>query len=91
MARMHSQNGEAPYQNTEHTIGHWLETPTAVGVGRNADETLRILAPHGVDDLLAGRVKPTPSGWRRISEYRLRVQSKNWTSRWPCITIEGLT
>lgn len=68
-----------------------LDLPDWLVPGCAKSPHLRMLAPHGVDDLLAGRVKPTPSGWRRISEYRLRVQSKNWTSRWPCITIEGLT
>lgn len=91
MARMHIENREAAYQNTEDAIGHWLETPTAVGIGMNDDESLRLLAPHGLDDLVAGRVRPTPNGWRKIEEYRLRVASKNWPARWPRVSVEGLT
>ena len=55
------------------------------------DGTLRLLAPHGVADLLAGRVHPTPSGWRKIEEYRARVTAKSWPSRWPKVVVKGLT
>ncbi len=90
MARMHIKNCEGPYSSTEHAIGHWLETPTAVGIGLNADDSLRLLAPHGVGDLLAGRVRPTPNGQRKIEEYRARVAAKNWPARWPRVQVEGL-
>ncbi len=91
MARMHLKNREAPYRSIEHAIGHWLETPTAVGIGMAADDSLYLLAPHGVSDLLAGRVRPTPNGQRKIDEYRARVAAKNWPARWPRIQVEGLT
>lgn len=91
MARMHLKNRDAPYRDTTHAIGHWLETPTAVAVTMDDDGTLRLLAPHGVADLLAGRVHPTPSGWRKIEEYRARVTAKSWPSRWPKVVVKGLT
>lgn len=90
MARMHIKNREPAYSSTEHAIGHWLETPTAVGIGLTADDSLYLLAPHGVADLLAGRVRPTPNGQRKIDEYRARVAAKNWPARWPRVTVEGL-
>jgi len=91
MARMHIKNREAPYSSTEHAISHWLETPTAVGIGLNADDSLRLLAPHGAGDLLAGRVRPTPNGQRKIREYRARVTAKDWPARWTRVIVEGLT
>lgn len=91
MARMHIKNREAPYSSTEHAIGHWLETPTAVGIALTAGDRLRLVAPHGVSDLLAGRVRPTPNGQRKIEEYRARVAAKNWPARWPGVQVEGLT
>uniref|UniRef100_UPI0026017FED nucleotidyltransferase family protein n=1 Tax=Ferrovibrio sp. TaxID=1917215 RepID=UPI0026017FED len=91
MARMHLKNRDEPYRDTADAIGHWLETPTAVAVTMDDDGGLRLLAPHGVADLLAGRVRPTPSGERRIADYRARVMAKDWPSRWPKIVVEGLT
>jgi len=91
MARMHLKNREAAYHDTEHAIGHWLETPTAVGIRLEADGHLTLLAPHGVADLLAGRVRPTPNGQRKIAEYRARVAPKAWPARWPKVVVEGLT
>jgi len=90
MARMHIKNREAAYSSIEDAVGHWLETPTAVGIGVNADDSLRLVAPHGVSDLLAGRVRPTPNGQRKIGEYRARVAAKNWPARWPGVQVEGL-
>jgi hypothetical protein len=91
MARMHLKNGDEPYRDTTDAIGHWLETPTAVAVTMADDGTLRLLAPHGVADLLAGRVRPTPSGRRKPAEYHARVTAKAWPSRWPKVVVEGLT
>lgn len=90
MARMHIKNREAAYSSTEHAIGHWLETPTAVAIRLDADGHLTLLAPHGVEDLLAGRVRPTPNGQRKIIEYRARVAPKAWPTRWPKVVVEGL-
>jgi hypothetical protein len=91
MARMHIKNREVPYSSTEHAVSHWLETPTAVGIALDPDDSLRLVAPHGVSDLLAGRVRPTPNGQRKIEEYRARVAAKNWPARWPRVQVEGLT
>lgn len=90
MARMHVRNGDAAYRDTADAIGHWLETPTAVAVTLAADGRLRLIAPHGAGDLLAGRVRPTPSGRRKIGEYRARVTEKSWTAHWPRLRIEEL-
>lgn len=91
MARMHVKNGDPPYRDTEDAVAHWLETPTAVCIRLEADDTLTLMAPHGVADLLAGRIRPTPSGLRRIADYRDRIAAKRWPQRWPLITVEGLT
>jgi hypothetical protein len=90
MARMHIKNREPAYRDTAHAISQWLETPTAIGISLTADDQLRLVAPHGVEDLLAGRVRPTPNGQRKIKEYRARVAQKNWPLRWPRVQVEGL-
>ncbi len=86
-ARMHLRNGDAPYRSTEDAMRHWLETPTAVAVRLEADGSLAILAPFGLDDLLAMRGAPTPAGRAKPDQYRERMQAKDWPARWPGVTL----
>ena len=78
-ARMHERNGDAPYRDTEDALGHWLETPTAVGARLSAGDELEILAPLGLADRFALAVRPTPharSRRDRLKAYRLRTAQK---------------
>ncbi len=90
-ARMHWRNGDLPYASTEDALRFWLETPTCVAVRLEGDDTLTLLAPHGLEDLFALAVRPTPSGRRQHDAYRRRMREKNWTTRWPRLRIEGLS
>lgn len=90
-ARMHMRNDDQPYRDTADAIAHWLETPTAVAVRLRADDRLILIAPHGVADLLAGRVRPTPRGQSKPEEYRARLAAKGWQRHWPGLTIEDVT
>ena len=87
-ARMHLKNGDAPYRDTCDAICHWLETATCVAVRLDPDGGLRLLAPFGLDDLLDLRLRPTPSGRRRIDAYRQRLDGKDWPRCWPRLTVE---
>jgi len=82
-ARMHLRNGDAPYAGTADALRFWLETPTAVAIRIDDDGAPTLLAPFGVEDLLAMVCRPTPQGWRRLSAYRARVDEKSWPARWP--------
>ncbi len=90
-ARMHAGNGDLPYRDTADAIANWLETPTAVAVRLEPDNRLHIIAPHGLDDLLALRVRPTLAGQRRIAAYHARMAAKNWAATWPNVVVEGPT
>lgn len=90
-ARMHLRNGDAPYESTENALRFWLETPTCVAIRLESDDTISVLAPHGLGDLFSLVVQPTPSGRRRLDAYRRRMIDKNWSARWPRLRIEGLT
>lgn len=90
-ARMHLGNGDAPYRDTQDAVAHWLETPTAVAVRLLADGAITLLAPYGLADLMAMRVRPTPAGQRRIAAYRQRMAMKDWPAIWPGVVVEGLT
>ena len=86
-ARMHRHNRERPYGATAPAIAHWIETPTCVAVRLAADDTLTLIAPLGLDDLVRGRVRPTPAARRKMPIYRRRLATKRWRQAWPGLTI----
>ncbi|MDP6708114.1 MAG: nucleotidyltransferase family protein [Alphaproteobacteria bacterium] len=86
-ARMHLRNGDPAYRDTTDALRHWLETATAVAVRLDAEDRLHLAAPHGLDDLLALRLRPTPAGRRRPEQYRGRVAAKDWQGLWPKLEL----
>jgi hypothetical protein len=86
-ARMHLDNGDAPYASTEDALRHWLETPTCVAVRLTAADKLEVVAPWGLDDLFAMIVRPTPRGRERQTLYRRRVEEKQWSKTWPRVRV----
>lgn len=86
-ARMHMRNGDQPYSSSRDAIAHWLETPTCVAVTLMDEGDLRLIAPHGVDDLLSLNVRATSSGIRKTDIYTKRIRAKNWVRTWPKLKI----
>ena len=86
-ARMHRRNNNLPYHDTSDALGHWLETPTCVAVRLDANDDLRLIAPHGIDDLVRLRIRPTPAARRRMPVYRQRLRRKNWRKNWPALSV----
>ena len=82
-ARMHLHNGDPPYRDTAHAMNFWLETCTAVGLRLEEDDSITLIAPFGLDDLLAMVFQPSAAGLRRIAAYRARLAAKPWRARWP--------
>jgi hypothetical protein len=87
-ARMHVAKGLPPHRDTAHAMTFWLETPTAVGIRLEADDTLAIVAPFGVDDLLGLACRPTPWGAARRGDYDARIAAKRWRAHWPGLRFE---
>jgi hypothetical protein len=88
-ARMHARNGDAPYMSTEDSLLRWPETATAVAV-RAVGANLETLAPHGLDDLFAMIVRPTPHfAGDKLPEFLARVRQKRWLERWPLLRVEA--
>lgn len=85
-ARMHERNGDAPYSDMADALRHWLETPTALAVRLGADG-LELLAPFGIDDLINLRLYPTPAGRLKPEQFKQRLESKGWLTRWPRINL----
>jgi Uncharacterized protein conserved in bacteria len=88
-ARMHLRNGDSPYRDCAHAMRHWAEVCTAVAV-RLRGESLELLAPLGLEDIWALRVRPTEHFRSKPHIYRERIAAKNWPARWPKLRIENL-
>ncbi len=76
----------APLASLEDAVASWPEFATAVGLSMDADGALRVIAPHGLDDLFAMVVRRNPA---RVSveTYRQRVAQKQYTRRWPKVRV----
>lgn len=83
-ARMHLRNGHAPYHSTQHALQLWPETATAVAVRLGEMTGIETIAPYGLDDLFALRLRPTPSfEHEKLPVFRQRVIAKRWMERYP--------
>ena len=89
-ARMHLRNGDAPYRDTSDAIASWPETATAIAA-RTVNGNVEVIAPHGIADLIGLIVRPTPAFAHKISIYRERIGSKDWSDRWPRLTFVAST
>lgn len=92
-ARMHVKNGDDPYDSIDTALKHWCETVTPVGVRMEADDTISLLAPLGLDDLLSLRCRATPfarSKPNKLKDYRDRMNEKKWWVTWPQVAVLDL-
>lgn len=85
-ARMHPRNGHAPYADLADAIAHWPETATAIAA-RLTPGGVEILAPHGVTDLLALILRPTPAHRADPAAMHARIAAKSWLARWPRLQV----
>lgn len=86
-AHMHTFNGHAPYRDTVDAFGRWAETVSAIGLTAGEDGRLRLAAPHGIEDLLAMVVRPTPHPDARRDVFEERLRTKRWRERWPLVRV----
>ncbi|MEX1166352.1 MAG: nucleotidyltransferase family protein [Hydrogenophaga sp.] len=76
----------APFQSLADGIASWPETATCVGVWLTPEDSIEVIAPHGLGDLFGGVVRWNfTSASRTAFENRLKV--KRWTERWPQIAV----
>jgi hypothetical protein len=85
-ARMHARNGHAPYADLADAIAHWPETATAVAA-RLGPAGVEILAPHGLADLSALILRPTPAHRADPAALLARLAAKGWRARWPGLRV----
>lgn len=75
-----------PYTSTEAGIAGFAETATAVGLRLEADDSIRVLAPLGLEDLFELKLRPN-FGAPEPSYFDKRVRSKRWIEHWPRLEI----
>lgn len=76
----------APLRSLHEAIASWPEYATAVGVTLLDDQTIEVIAPHGLEDLFALVVRRNPAR-ASIGTYRQRVAQKRYTERWPKVRV----
>ena len=75
-----------PLRSLDDGISTWPEFATCVGVYMAADDSVHVIAPHGLDDLFELRVRHNPSR-ASTSDFRARVRSKRFLERWPRLIL----
>jgi hypothetical protein len=73
-------------RSLEDGIATWPEYATCVGVALNADDTIKVIAPHGLHDLF--NLKLRHNAARASADvFMQRVTSKRWIERWPMLSL----
>lgn len=89
-ARMHYRSGFNPFTSSYDGVAHFPETPTAIAI-RLINQELEVMAPYGLKDLFAMKVKPTPL-FKKNSQlhpvYVRRIKEKKWKKVWSSLSIE---
>ncbi len=86
-ARMHLGKGDPPYASSLDSMRYWLETPTAVGVRLEADDSVTVAAPFGLADLFSLTLRATPRGRERRADFLARLEGKPWRQTWPELRV----
>lgn len=85
-ARMHLFHKTKPYKNSEEGLSEWSETATCIGVSLNK-EKLKLIAPHGIEDLVNLIVRPIPKYAEKYRHnpniFESRLKEKKWLQKWP--------
>lgn len=90
-ARMHFVNGIPPYLSSIDAISKFPETATALGLKLDEQNNLILTAPHGIDDVINLKVKPTDYFKKdedRMAIYKERLVTKNWKTIWWNLKIQ---
>jgi len=82
----HFGHAVEPLRSLEEAVASWPEYATSVGISIQSNGLLRVIAPHGLQDLFAIVVRRNPT---RVSveTYRQRVAQKRYAERWPKVKV----
>lgn len=76
----------APLASLHEAVASWPEYATAVALRLSSTRAVEVIAPHGLEDLFAMRVRRNPV---RVSPatYAQRIEQKRYVDRWPRVTV----
>ena len=75
-----------PLKSLTEAVSTWPEFCTSVGVYLAANNEIKIIAPHGLDDLFGLVVRRNPARVS-IETYAQRCTQKNYPQRWPNVQV----
>ncbi|MES2070125.1 MAG: nucleotidyltransferase family protein [Pseudomonadota bacterium] len=75
-----------PLTSLHEAIASWPEYATAVGLTLRQDDTIEVIAPHGLEDLFSLTVRRNPARVS-IDTYRQRIEQKRYSERWPRVKV----
>ncbi len=70
----------------EEAVASWPEYATSVGITLEQDNTISVIAPHGLKDLFAMVVRRNPTR-ASITTYQKRLAQKQYAERWPKVSV----
>ncbi|MGG1948711.1 nucleotidyltransferase family protein [Trinickia sp. NRRL B-1857] len=76
----------APFESLQEAVASWPEVATSVGLTLRADDSIEVIAPHGLGDLFAMVVRHNPTRVG-VETFRKRVQEKRYQTRWPRVIV----
>ncbi|MDP1688924.1 MAG: nucleotidyltransferase family protein [bacterium] len=77
---------KTPYKDSTEALSKWPETSTCVAVTLKNSEP-KIIAPHGIADLVNLIIRPSPSAKTNPDAFNKRYRSKMWLEKWPKLKI----
>jgi len=90
-ARMHVINGRTSYRSSLDAVANYPETATALALTLDEGGLPKLGAPHGLNDALAMRVRPTPAFAADpdlMGIFDRRIAAKRWDLLWPGVQYE---
>ena len=76
-----------PLISIEDAVATWPEYASAIAIRLTTDDTLDVVAPYGLADLMSMQVRRNP---RRVTveKYRERIARKKYSNKWPSVRIQ---
>ncbi len=75
-----------PLASLQDGVATWPEYATAVGLWLGADDSIGVIAPHGLGDLFDCVIRHNPVR-ASVANFRQRLETKRYQERWPQVRI----
>lgn len=75
-----------PLSSIEDAVATWPEYASAIATRLKDDDSLELIAPYSLDDLLGMKVRRNPVRVT-VEKYRERIAGKNYPKRWPKVKV----